>query len=106
MVKKEEKKMFNLEKFAKECKIRVSSAKLTIRDLRTGETQEVMFYRPGSVFPIDQVRKELSTYGYDLEIFALPDPPEATIDWKLVYENMEGHRIDMAFDPKTIVVGI
>ena len=98
--------MFDLDKYAKECKIRVSSAKLTIRDLRTGETQEVMFYRPGSVFPIDQVRKELGKYGYDLEIFALPDPPEAMIDWKLVYENMEGHRIDMAFDPKTIVVGI
>lgn len=97
--------MFDLEKFAKECKIRVSSAKLTIRDLRTGEKREVMFYRPGGEFPVDMVRRELGKYGYDLEVYALPDPPEALIDWKLVYENMEGHRIDCSFDPNSIVVG-
>ena len=97
--------MFVLEKFAKECKIAVSSAKLTIRDLRTGEKQSVMFYRPGSVFPVDVIRQQLAKYGYELEVYALPDPPEATIDWKLVYENLEGHHIDLSFDPKSIVVG-
>ena len=97
--------MFDLEKFAKECRIRVSSANLTIRDMRTGEKREIMFYRPGGSFPVEQVRRELAKYGYDLEIFALPDPPEATVDWKLVYENLEGHHIDLSFDPKSIVVG-
>lgn len=97
--------MFNLEKYAKECKIRVSSANLTIRDMRTGEKQEVMFYRPGGQFPVDLIRRELAKYGYDLEIFALPDPPEANIDWELVYKNMEGHHIDYTFDPQEIFVG-
>ena len=98
-------KKFDMEKFAKECKTRVSSANLTIRDLRTGETQEVMFYRPGEVFPIDAVRRELAVYGYDIDVYALPDPPEVTIDWKVVYEKMNEHHKDCSFNPQAIIAG-
>ena len=96
---------FDMEKFSKECKIRVSSANLTIRDLRTGEQQEIMCYRPGGVFPIDAVRRALAGHGYDIEVYALPDPPEAVIDWQMVYEKMNPHHKDFSFNPQAIITG-
>lgn len=80
--------MFDLEKYAKESEIAVSSAKLTIRDLRTGESSEVMFYRPGANFPMEIVRRELAKYGYELDICAMPDPPQAVVNWERVYRNI------------------
>ena len=70
-----------------------------------GEQQEIMFYRPGDVFPIDAVRRELAVFGYDIEVYALPDPPEVTIDWKMVYEKTNEHHKDFSFNPQAIITG-
>lgn len=86
--------MFDLERMSKECKIAVSSAKLTVKDLRTGEKQEVMFYRPGNVFPLEAVQKELAEYGFQVDLWALPDPNKAVIDWQLVYNSI--NRLDLS----------
>lgn len=80
--------MFDLERMSKESRIAVSCAKLTLKDLRTGEKQDVIFYRPGSEFPLYQVKKELADYGYQVEVWAMPDPSRAVIDWELVYNSI------------------
>lgn len=86
--------MFDLERMAKESRIAVSCAKLTLKDLRTGEKQDVIFYRPGNVFPLDAVQKELAAYGYQVDLWAMPDPSRAVIDWELVYNSI--NRMDLS----------
>ena len=82
--------MFDLETYAKETKITVSCAKLEVRDLRTGETRELMFYRPGDVFPLTKVERDLYKFGFEVTPLAMPDSPKTIVDWKPIYEQMTG----------------
>ena len=82
-------KAMNLDSFQHETEMMIVKATLTIIDRRTGEVENRDFYRFGQRFPIEQVGKQLSEYGYDVLGYTDATYTEGIIDFEMLFAGLE-----------------
>lgn len=80
--------MFDLNEMTICTEVAVNVTDVIIEDLRTGEKIARTFYRPGNVFPKEQIMKELAEYGYKINSIGETDTIKGQANWSRVFARL------------------
>ena len=87
--------MLNMKSFQKETGIHITKVTMTIADRRSGEVEDMTFFRPTGklLTPDKHIEDQMNEYGFDVIGYKDEDFVEGMVDWESLFfgfKSLEG----------------